>query len=168
MSIALHHPGIVVPDLDQAQDFYIQALGYTVVKSFDWDRAPCGEPDTGEQVMGIKGTSAKGLVLKNGNSFLELFQYLSPEPQGNPMDRRACDPGIAHLAFQVTDIKDAYHRFTGAGGLAHNEPVKVGEGWSIYCRDPFGNIIELMQIGSDEPDFDLVQEQMLPAGCELR
>ncbi|MDC1160452.1 VOC family protein [Luminiphilus sp.] len=167
-SIAFHHPGLVVPDIDRARDFYTRALGYVVVKTFDWDQALAGEPDMSEQVTGISGTSARCLILKNANSFLELFQYQSPEPEGNPMERRACDPGIAHLAFQVADMEHAYRRFTAAGGLVHNEPVRVGEGWSIYCRDPFGNIIELMQVGSDEPDFDLVEEKLLPAGRELK
>jgi hypothetical protein len=41
--------------------------------------------------------------------------------------------------------------------------VQIGQYRSIYARDPFGNIIELMQLGSDEPDFDLVASNMLPA-----
>ena len=78
------------------------------------------------------------------------------------MERRACDPGIAHIAFQVTDIDMVFDNFKAAGGVVHNSPVKVGEGYSIYCRDPFGNIIELMEIGDDEPDFDLIADGLLP------
>jgi extradiol dioxygenase family protein len=79
------------------------------------------------------------------------------------MQRRACDYGIAHLAFQVSDIDAVYSRFVEAGGSAPNPPVQIGQYRSIYARDPFGNIIELMQLGSDEPDFDLVASNMLPA-----
>jgi hypothetical protein len=41
--------------------------------------------------------------------------------------------------------------------------VQIGDSRSTYLRDPFGNIIELMQLGDDEPDFDLVASRMLPA-----
>jgi predicted enzyme related to lactoylglutathione lyase len=100
--------------------------------------------------------------MKGPNCYLELFEYESPEQRGDPNERRACDPGIAHIAFQVKDIDTVFDKFRVAGGVVHNSPVKVGEGYSIYCRDPFGNIIELMDIGSDEPDFDLIADKLLP------
>ncbi len=83
------------------------------------------------------------------------------------MLRRACDYGIAHLAFQVLDINTVFDQFVAAGGLVHNRPVRSGEACSTYARDPFGNIIELMQLGSDEPDFDLIACDMLPPSSQL-
>lgn len=159
MSTWFHHPGLVVPDLDAAAEFYCDALGYAVIRDYNWELS---ESDTGEKVIGIAGTSARCRLLKGENGFMELFEYQTPEPTGNPSEKRACDFGIAHLGFQVTDIDAAYRRFVDAGGVVHNTPVPVGKGYSIYCRDPFGNIIELMQLGADEPDFDLVEEQLLP------
>lgn len=161
MIIGFHHPGIVVPDLDAARAFYSQALGFEYVKSFDWDQS---DSEQGEKIMGIAGTAARCAVMKGSNCYLELFEYRSPAQRGDPAARRACDPGIAHIAFQVTDIHSAFERFKEAGGLVHNSPVRTGAGYSIYCRDPFGNIIELMQIGDDEPDFDLIADNLLPAG----
>jgi predicted enzyme related to lactoylglutathione lyase len=32
-----------------------------------------------------------------------------------------------------------------AGGTMHHDPVNLGTTMAIYCRDPFGNIVELMQ-----------------------
>ena len=159
MIIGFHHPGIVVPDLEQACAFYSAALGFEYIREFGWDRS---ESETGVAVMGIEDTSARCAIMKGPNCYLELFQYESPEQRGDPNERRACDPGIAHIAFQVKNINDVFARFKTAGGIVHNSPVKVGEGYSIYCRDPFGNIIELMEIGEDEPDFDLVADDLLP------
>ena len=163
MLIAFHHPGIVVSDLQNARLFYQQALGFEYIREYKWDES---QSELGEKVMGIEDTAANCLLLKGSNCFLELFEYLSPESKGNPLEKRACDQGIAHLAFQVDDIDVAYKQFVAAGGLVHNEPVEVGEGKSIYCRDPFGNILELMEIGNDEPDFDLVKEGLLPASLQ--
>jgi len=160
MIIGFHHPGLVVPDLQAARQFYSQALGFEYIREYGWDESASADA---EAAVGIAGTTTRCVLMKCGNCFLELFEYLTPAPQGDPSQRRACDYGIAHLAFQVADIRPVFDQFVAAGGLAHNEPVKIGEAWSTYVRDPFGNIIELMQLGSDEPDFDLISCDMLPA-----
>jgi len=157
--VGFHHPGLVVPDLGRAARFYQQALGFEALRDSNWDESGS---DLAEKVLGVPDTVANCVILKGANCFLELFEFLSPEPAGDPMARRPCDLGVAHLGFQVTDIQAVFVRFLEAGGAAHGEPVAVGEGYSIYCRDPFGNIIELMQLGGDEPDFDLVVEELLP------
>ena len=160
MTTWLHHPGLVVPDLDAATKFYCAALDYHYVKDFSWGP---DEAAHAESVTGVAGTSVSGVVLQGQNGFMELFRFHTPGSTGNPQERSAADFGIAHLAFQVTDIQQAYERFVAAGGIVHNDPVAVGEGYSIYCRDPFGNIIELMQMGGDEPDFDLLAQGLVPA-----
>jgi glyoxylase I family protein len=159
MIVGFHHPGLVVPDLEAAQRFYHEALGFEYIREYGWDES---DSETAEQVIDVAGSTTRCVLMKCGNCFLELFQYLTPAPQGDPMQRRACDYGIAHLAFQVLDIDTVFDRFVATGGVVHNRPVKSGEAWSTYARDPFGNMIELMQLGSDEPDFDLIACDMLP------
>ena len=125
MILGFHHPGIVVPDLDRARRFYTEALGFEFIRDYNWDRS---QSATGERVMGIPHTAANCALMKGPNCFLELFQYLSPDPAGDPLSRRACDYGFAHLAFQVTDIVAAFERFQAAGGIVHGGPAKVGDG----------------------------------------
>jgi 3-oxoacyl-[acyl-carrier protein] reductase len=158
--IGFHHPGIVVPNLQLAREFYEQALDFEYLRDYGWDES---QSEVAEQVLGVAGTTTRCALMRAGNCFLELFEYLTPQSEGNPARRRPCDYGIAHLAFQVSDIDAAFERFVAAGGSAHHPPVQVGEARSIYLRDPFGNIIELMQLGADEPDFDLETCNMLPA-----
>ena len=164
MIVGFHHPGLVVSDLDVARQFYSDALGFTYIRDYGWDESASADA---EKVLDVKGTTTECVLMKCGNCFLELFKYLTPEPQGDPKTRRACDYGIAHLAFQVTDIDTAFARFKAAGGIVHHQPVQAGEAWSTYCRDPFGNIIELMQLGSDEPDFDLIETNLLPESAKV-
>jgi catechol 2,3-dioxygenase-like lactoylglutathione lyase family enzyme len=159
MIVGFHHPGLVVPDLKTARRFYAEALGFEYIREYGWDES---SSELAEQAIDVAGSTTRCVLMKCGNCFLELFQFLTPQPQGDPMQRRACDYGIAHLAFQVEDIEAAFEQFVAAGGVVHNPPVQAGEAWSTYARDPFGNIIELMQLGSDEPDFDLVACNMLP------
>jgi len=142
MKVAFHHAGIVVPDLERASLFYQQALGFEELNRFGWDAETS---KFAEPVIGIKDSAAKVVMLKGANCLLELFEYSAPEPRGNPQAERPSDRGIAHLAFTFDDIDAAWQRFKDAGGVMHNRPVRLGETMAIYCRDPFGNIIELMQ-----------------------
>jgi len=157
MIIGFHHPGIVVPDLEKARQFYCDALGFRVIRNYDWDES---FSETAERVMGVAGTAAKCLLLNGQNCFLELFEYQEPKSKGDPFSRQANDNGLAHLCFQVTDIFMAFEQVKSAGAITHGEPVQVGEGFSIYIRDPFGNILELAQISADEADFDLMQKNV--------
>jgi len=165
MVLGFHHPGIVVSDLEKARQFYCDGLGFKVIRNYDWDES---FSETAEQVMDVAGTTAKCLLLNGQNCFLELFEYQTPQSEKDPFARQATDHGLAHLCFQVTDIFSAFEQVKSAGAITHGEPVQVGEGYSIYLRDPFGNIIELAQIGADEPDFDLIEEDLLPPSHSFR
>jgi glyoxylase I family protein len=97
------------------------------------------------QVIDVENSAADVIMLEGAGCYLELFEYHAPEPRGDPKSERASDRGIAHLAFSFDDIDAAWQRFEDAGGAMHNKPVRLGDTMAIYCRDPFGNIIELMQ-----------------------
>ena len=141
MIVGFHHLGIVVPDLIKARDFYSGALEFEFMREYEWDPSWA---KTVEKIIGIKNPVATGVIMRGHNCFLELFQYHSPVPQGNPLARQASDYGVAHVSFQVKNIFEVYKRLQKAGGIVHNTPVKVEDGYSIYfaTRDwPFGNEI---------------------------
>lgn len=142
MATTFHHAGLVVPDLEKANTFYKHLLGVEELSRFQWDESDESQVN---KVINLAGSAAKAIMLKGENYHLELFEYLAPEQQGNPESERPCDPGIAHIAFQFDDIDAACKRLIEAGGTMHHDPVKLGNTWAIYTRDPFGNIVELMQ-----------------------
>lgn len=142
MSVRFHHPGLVVPDLEKAKTFYQTLLGIEEESRFSWDPS---EGDFAAEVINLKGSAAEAIMLKGDNFFFELFQYSAPEQHGDPSSRQPCDPGIAHIAFEFDDVKAACQRFKAGGGTLHNDPVNLGTSLAIYGRDPFGNIIELME-----------------------
>ncbi len=141
MPIKFHHAGLVVPDLEKANTFYCKFLKLTETLRFDWNN----NDDYVTDVINLKDSAAKAIMLKGDNYNLELFEYSKPEQRGDPAAERPCDPGIAHIAFEFDDIQEACQRFKDAGGTLHQDPVKLGQTWAIYGRDPFGNIVELMQ-----------------------
>ena len=86
------------------------------------------------------------------NCYLELWEYTSPTPIGQPAMLGANDYGYRHLAFEVDDVHLELERLQRLGGKVMNTPVKYPHGSNaIYARDPFGNIVELMEAGPNFP-----------------
>jgi catechol 2,3-dioxygenase-like lactoylglutathione lyase family enzyme len=140
--IGLDHTGIVVPDLEAAITFYERAFGARVVSretDTDVDDVAIGLP--GERVR------LRGALLASGDTILELHEYLTPRGTGR---RRACDAGLGHIAFAVTDIDAAWARLRDEGVVFNTEPRTITSGtlagrrW-VYGRDPWGVVIELCQ-----------------------
>lgn len=146
-----HHPALVVPDLEKAREFYEEILGFTLVEELSWD-----DPSpVHDQITGLENSAARAYLMKCNNTYLELFQYNSPISDHKRRQPRADEPGIRHLAFEVDDAQVEYERLIKAGGIPMNPPYIFPEGGSaVYCRDPFGNIIELTTAGRGFPSID--------------
>ena len=143
MILAFAHPGLVVPDLEKARQFYQQMFGFEVISKEGWHDNP--EMD---RAVGLKNSSCRGLMMRGHNCFLELFEFDSASSEETSLSGFNADaPGIRHLAFYVDDCKAEYQRLKDLGGIALGEPAGDDEtGYAVYCRDPFGNIIELAEI----------------------
>ncbi len=141
MILAFAHPGIVVPDLDQAIAFYVKAFGFRLLSDQEgWESSP--ETD---RAIGCPNSACRGAMLAGHNCYIELFEYRSPAQTALPPGRfLAHEPGIRHIAFYVDDVRTEYERILEAGALPLG--VLVEGGTVVYCRDPFGNIIELAEI----------------------
>ena len=85
-------------------------------------------------------------MLEGPYGFLELFEYEQPQSTADPASLDANDYGIRHLCFQVEDVAQALARVVELGGGKMNEPVTNELGITcVYCRDPFGNLLELIR-----------------------
>jgi glyoxylase I family protein len=143
--LAFAHPGLVVPDLDKASRFYQQMFGFEVISTEGWK-----ESSEMDRAIGLKNSSCRGLMMKGHNCFLELFEYYTPSIDAETASEMGANvPGIRHLAFYVDDCKAEYQRLIDLGGIALGEPAgDEDSGFAVYCRDPFGNIIELAEVPS--------------------
>jgi catechol 2,3-dioxygenase-like lactoylglutathione lyase family enzyme len=143
MILAFAHPGLVVPDLERAREFYERMFGFRVIGDEGWRDDPV--IDRG---IGSSGSASRGYTMAGHNCFLELFEFSAPRQTGpQPEALGAHEAGIRHLAFYVDDCRAEYRRFLDLGGQTLGEPVGDDDhGWVVYCRDPFGNIIELCEI----------------------
>jgi len=135
----IHHIAIGVPDIEAAIAFYCDTLGFSV----DWRSDVAADNDKAGAAVGLPGLEAKMAMLKGSGARIELWQYTDPHPR----DRRSdpADLGYPHMALAVEDIETEYDRLTIAGMMFVGPPVDFGTQKAIYGRDPFGNLIELLE-----------------------
>ena len=144
MILAFAHPGIVVPDLDKAIEFYSMMFGFKVIGNESWE-----DSDDYDQAIGLKGSAAKGVIMAGHNCHIEIFEYSAPAPTVAPPESfLAHETGIRHIAFYVDDSQKELDRLIALGGSALGSLPEGGG--AVYARDPFGNIIELCQIPTPE------------------
>ena len=142
----IHHPAISTKDMTRALAFYCDVLGFEEVKRFGW---PKGYADA-DELTGLKDSAATCVMLKKGNSFLEVFEFTSPAPKQAEAERPVCDHGITHLCLYVSDMDHEYERLQAAGMTFHSEPKSDGNTRMAYGRDPDGNVVELLEVINEQ------------------
>jgi glyoxylase I family protein len=149
----IHHVAIHVRDMDRMINFYREAFGFAPVdEGFTWKDSP--EID---EIIGVPGSSARNVMLQAGNCYLEMFQFIAPDPPATkPLD--PFNHGYTHFCVDATDIAAEVERLSAIGMTferAHGrgKPVDFGIVKSLYGRDPEGNLIEIQETAADCP-FD--------------
>jgi len=137
MILGVHHPALSVPDMQQALDFYCGVLGFEVVMEVD---LPGGIMET---PFDVEDATCKVRMISKGASCIELFEFAAA-PEGDPK-RPVHKHGITHVALASDDVPADYETLRAAG-VRFNTPPQ-GESPQMWCygRDPFGNVIELLE-----------------------
>lgn len=163
----IHHVAISTPDIDRLAAFYRDGLGFTEVMSTSWSNRPMID-----ELINLRGSAARQLMLKAANCYVELFEYSAPVPEPQNTDYPPSNHGITHFCFDVVDIDAEFERLTDLGMTFHRPPPTSEELGSnsplraIYGRDPDGNIIELQEVLDPSIPFSLEQTEL--AGPTLR
>ena len=156
------HIGFTVPDLDQAERFFVDVIGCELVYSVgpfvtkgDWMKDQMNVHP--RAVM----RELRFFRCKTGPNF-EIFQWETPEdPQPQPKNT---DIGGHHLAFYVDDFDSALAYLRQQDGVTVlGEPVSsqnasLGQRW-IYFLTPWGMQCELVSFPdgkSYEKDSDVI------------
>lgn len=142
----IRHIGIVVRDIDKAMAFY-GCLGFALkVRELEVG-------DFIDKVVGIASVRVETAKLINiEGGMIELLLYHSnPSPTSFSL-RAASQPGISHIAFTVDNVEETLRALELNGGMRVNDPLfNVGRTVKVaYCHDLEGNLIELVQVISDE------------------
>ena len=142
--LGFHHVAISTPDIDRLTRFYCQAFGFERVFDFDW---PVGVTEI-DDMMALENTSAKAVMLRTGNSFLEFFEFASPQPKAVVGDRPVNDHGLTHICIAVDDASAECARLEALGLRLHCPPSSHADAplAGTYARDPDGNVIEILEV----------------------
>ena len=149
MITGIHHPAISTGNMERALEFYRDLLGFEVAGDFGW---PVGF-ELADRITGLKDSSARVVMLRGGNAYLELFEFAAPTPKPGDPQRPVSDHGLTHICLEVRDIDAEYARLSAAGMEFTCEPQQMPAGSkATYGRDPDGNVIELRQPApTDDP-----------------
>jgi len=136
METAFDHVGLSVADLDAAEAFYADALGF--VAEFRFELTP-------HPIRGLMMTHPSGMRI-------ELFGHAASAPgiQGAaPIDALAVR-GYGHFALAAPDIGAVFATAVAAGARPVKEPGPSPEPGVrfAFLADPEGNLIELVQRGA--------------------
>lgn len=147
----IHHIAVHVHDMDRMIRFYKEAFGFEIVgEPFGWENN-----EFIDRIVSVKGSAAKGAMLRAGTCYMELFQYSDPKPN-NTRGLDPFDKGYTHFCVDVLDIYFEFNRLKGLGmTFPEPEPINVGHVITIYGRDPEGNLVEIQETIDDKCDFPI-------------
>jgi catechol 2,3-dioxygenase-like lactoylglutathione lyase family enzyme len=93
--------------------------------------------------------ACKVRMIRKGNSCIELFEFNAGQPGDEK--RPVTLGGITHFALASDDIAKDYD-YLAANGVSFNAPLFGGAPSRFaYGRDPFGNVIELLEHAPNAP-----------------
>lgn len=142
----IQHTAISTPDMGRALGFYRDLVGFEVVSDSTWEKGSRAGANA-ERVMALEGVAVRVVMLRLGESLLELFEFQSPRPAATEPDRPVCDHGFTHICLSVTDMDAEYGRLSRAGMHFHCPPLQLGRRAKVtYGRDPDGNVVELLEL----------------------
>jgi len=141
----IHHIAMHTKNFDAMVKFYRDAFGFAPpAEEFSWRNA-----ELMDRGIDTPGSAARGLMLKAGNTYLEMFDYASPPPRAGGA-ARPHDHGYTHFGIEVTDIAAEMKRLAALGmSFPEPEPIDLGDVKFIYGKDMDGNIIELLEMAED-------------------
>ena len=139
------HFGICVSDLERSLAFYCGALGF--------ERAESHEIGTEfAALMDLPDVAVTSQFIRRGPIAIELLAFYKPSPSGDRTRRAINQLGLTHLSFRVNDVAAAAAKIVEFGGsIVESSRTAIDLGGTalefVYCTDPDGVRVELMDLG---------------------
>jgi predicted enzyme related to lactoylglutathione lyase len=142
------HTNLVAQDWKKLVKFYVTVFGCKLKPP---ERSLKG--NWLDELTSLKNARVNGIHLHlpgfdNSGPTLEIFQYYPKA--GKQRSPKINQPGFAHIAFAVRNVKQMLGKVKRNGGSSVGTLVStiiegVGRINVVYARDPEGNVIELQK-----------------------
>jgi catechol 2,3-dioxygenase-like lactoylglutathione lyase family enzyme len=138
------HTGITVSSLDEALSFWVGAMGFEHLYTWDFE-----DSSFFEGLVGVKPAAARLAMVKAPGHLIELLEYRAPEDR-QVMKPRSCDVGSVHVAFQVENVDALLMRIGAMGWNALSKVQRIESGERaglrlVYVRGPDGVTLEFLE-----------------------
>ena len=144
----INHVGLTVPDLEKAVDWYQSVLGFNVLRG-PYEVA-IGDSYSSRMLKDFFGPELKRLRMVHmsmGNGVgLEMFEFIEPKSQVLNNDFEYTSGGFYHICVTDPNVEALVKLITESGGEQISQVWEIYKGSefkAVYCRDPFGNVIEV-------------------------
>lgn len=141
---AIEHFSFTVSSLEDSLDFFCNKLGLEATPIMEVDH-----PDV-KRIVGMPDARLRiSLVKLPNDKNIELIEYVRPE--GKSLDLTTSNTGVAHIAFEVSDINALYKNLSHQGITFLSPPVWTqsndGQGqWGVcYLKGPDNITFELIE-----------------------
>jgi lactoylglutathione lyase len=138
------HFSFTVSKIETALTFFCDLLGMKASPVMEVENPHV------QRIVGMPGAVLRiSIVQVPGGPAIELIQYVRPE--GRKVDSTSCNPGAAHVAFQVDNIQKMYEDLSTKGIRFVNPPIWApgndGRGrWGVaYLKGPDDITVELVE-----------------------
>lgn len=138
--IAIDHVGFVVPDLDQAINFFKEVLGFQILQLF----TPVSDP-IGNKMANTFGVNSRAeycgcFLASSSGQKVELTEWSGPEQTREHFDLSHIN--ARHIAFTVPDLKQTADYLSKQPGV---EVYSISEYGFFYFRTPWGMHLQMVQ-----------------------
>ena len=144
--ISVSHIGICVSDLDASLRFYCEGLGFVEGASHDVGQEFAA-------LMEVDAVRLRSRMIARDGVTIELLGFDAPGVTGDGSRRPMNMLGLTHLSLRVGDVEGTAATIEALGGTVVRETrttFAFGDSTLdfVYCTDPDGERIELMDRGS--------------------
>jgi lactoylglutathione lyase len=145
------HSAPSVRNIEKSIAFYRDVLGMELV----FGPTPEARGEYLSESLGVENIVLRQAVLKvpGTDSQIELLEY---GDENRPAEKQPAQNAVghAHFAFQVDDIHGMVDRLKQQGVEFFPGPTYIEQGplagWTwVYCKDPEGTVIELVEIAGE-------------------
>jgi catechol 2,3-dioxygenase-like lactoylglutathione lyase family enzyme len=139
------HFGICVSDLQRSLRFYRDALGFEQAESH-----AIGSEFA--RLMDVPDVAVTSQFIRKGSTAIELLAFEEPPSFGSRERRAVNQLGLTHLSFRVRDVAATAAKVVELGGaVVESSRTTIDLGGTalefVYCTDPDGVRVELMDLG---------------------